>query len=392
MLAAVAIWKGSSEARILALCSLVGTGLLVSQTAYLRYWLPGLWLAALAGSGLADRLRLRSSVARSLLAFAALAVVLPPVLLFMLNFWQDPRGWPWDVYTGRISRRAYLERQYPGFEQADKMTVFGSDWPKAWFTGLEGAGHLQVQPMEATVWEISLHANEPRSKIQYLATAGCQYWIVNEESTDAYWVKAIGISQFFWNEDMAVARAWPVTVYRMRPVEDALRDFDARATPGTDLVMDGGFETGERGTLRFWRPSGDAAWAFPFQEAMAGKGALRLAKGGGVRQDVALPPGVQAVEFTAAARSCAVSGNTGLRYRLTVSGFDRDLVPGRPKDWIEPYQPLSSKQAVVTLGGDWRIVRESIPIPPRARYVTILLDEPDTAGGCFIDEVHLYSK
>ncbi len=393
VLAIAAIWKGTAYVRTLVLCAATGTALLLWQTAYLRYWLPGLWLAAIAAGRFLDRELPRSLFARLTILASACAVMLPQVLLAMLNYWQDPKGWAWDVYSGKISSQAYLGTQYPEFETIEKLGVFGHDWPKTWFTGYDGAGHLQVQPMEATVWEISLHANEPRTKIQYLCTAGCRYWIVDENGEDAYWVKAIGISQFFWNAANRVARVGSIAIYRMPGIKETLRDFDARAAPGVDLVMDGGFETGEAGRLRFWRPSGEAGWVYSNPEVpLSGAGALRLSPGGGVRQDVALPPGVHSVEFSVAARSCSGSRQALLNYRTNVSGFNHELVPGKLEDWIEPYQFLSGNENSVRLGAEWQVYRQLIPLPARAKYVTILLNASESGGAAFVDEVHLYSR
>jgi len=392
VLCCAALWKGAPVVRALAFCSMVGTALLWSQTGYLRYWLPGLWLAALAAGLFMERQIPRSPATRFLVAGAAIAVMLPHALLTMLNYWPDPKGLPWDAYAGKITWQNFLDRQFRGFEEVEKLDIFGRKWPKVWFTGFDATGYLQVQPMEATVWELSLHANEPRSKVRYLSSAGCEYWIANEDGDDAYWIKAIGISQFFWNEANLVARSGPVGIYKMPGAEQALREFDARSAPGTDLVMDGGFEIGKDEKLRFWRPKGTASWIFPSPMAWEGRGAVRLSSGAVLRQDVALPPGIGALEFTSSARSCSGCRPVSLRYQLTISGFQRHLVPGRPEDWIEPYQFLSSEKEVISADAAWQRYSTVIILPPRAKYVTIEIERPEGAGEAFVDEVRLYSR
>lgn len=391
-LAALAMWKGRPAVRALAICSFAGTALLWSQTAYLRYWLPGLWLAALAAGSLLERIVPRTTLARIMVVLAAFGVLIPQVLMAAMNFWQDPKGLPLDFYRGKISWQEFLDRQYRGFAQIERSETFGHNWPRIWFTGFEGAGHLQVQPMEATVWELSLHANEPRTKIEYLCAAGSKYWIVDEDGDDAYWVKAIGISQFFWNAENFVERFGSLAVYRMPASATALREFDARSAPGTDLLVDGGFEIGRKGKLTFWRSEGEAAWICPSPIALRGQGILRLSSLGKIRQDVALPRGVSAVEFSASTRTCSGCSPVPLRCRVTVSGFLRDPVPGRPEDWIEPYQLLSGQKMEFDAQEDWLARAVVVTLPPRAKYVTIEIEKVGGVGEAFVDEVRLLSR
>ena len=392
ILGVAALWKGAPAVRALALCAFAGTMLLWSQTAYLRYWLPGLWLGSMAVGHFLEKKVPQSLPARSLLAAASFAIMLPHLLLAMLNNWQVPTGWSWDVYSGKITWQAYLARPFGEFEQVERLPVFGRRWPKVWFTDFDGAGNLQVLPMDASVWELSLHANEPRTKIQYLCSAGSEFWIVNEEGDNAFWVKAIGISQFFWNEKLLIARSGPVAIYKMPDSTEALREFDERAATGTDLVMDGSFETGASGKLRFWRPEGETSWIRPSLAEGQVKGELRLLRNGKVRQDIALPPGLHAVELAVSARTCAGCKPVTMRYQTTVSGFLRDLVPGRPEDWIEPYQFLSGKSDLASVGEKSQTYRLFLPIQQRARYVTIQIDKTDEHGEAIIGEVHLFSR
>jgi hypothetical protein len=173
----------------------------------------------------------------AIVSFAFL-IMFPQALSSMLSYWADPQGWPWKVYAGKVSPQAYVGGQFEALSaEIGRRQALGRRWPKIWFTGYEAVGHFQVQPMEATVWELSLHTLGPREQVQYLASAGCEYWIVNEEDEDASWFRAEGISHYFWNESNLVARSGALAIYRMPVLDQALREFDARALPGNELLL-----------------------------------------------------------------------------------------------------------------------------------------------------------
>ncbi len=253
-------------------------------------------------------------------------------------------------------------------------------------------GYLQLLPMETTVWELSLHALEPRARVQYLSSSRCAYWVVQEDDEDAFWFKAEGISQFFWKETNLVVRAGPLCVYRMPSAEEALRDFDSRAAPGTDLLLDGGFENGKDGKLKFWRPEGDAGWISPNVEAAEGRGCARVGPMGEMRQDVPLPPGVHKVEFVASLRPARYNEPTTIRYDLNVIGYEQDPATIPPEKQRLPDYSLPGKQEKVAVVGPWQTSRAVISIPSLARYIAVTFNGTGEQGETWIDSVHLYVR
>lgn len=388
ILAIPAIWKGSAVVRALAVAGIVATALLWAQTAYLRYWLSSLWLVAMAACHPLEK-HVRSLPARMGVTVAAVLIMIPQLLFSMLNYWPDYRGWPWNVYSKKIGWKAFVGQR---LEQIEPLLAFGDKWPKIWFTGWEPAGHLQVQPMEALTWELSLHALDPRSKIEYLSSSGCDYWLVQEEDEDAFWFKAAGISNFFWKEKNLVVRSGPLAIYRMPSAKEALQEFDARAVPGTDLLLDGAFEVGKGESLKFWRPYGRARWLFPTSAADEGRGCVVLGSKAEMRQDVPLPPGVDRIELVASARSGRPGQAASLRYQLIVIGFEKDPATIPPRDRVPPECELAEKGVSVTVAEHWEQCHAIMAIPSLARYVVVSISKEDNTGEVQVDSVHLYSR
>jgi hypothetical protein len=388
ILAIPALRKGSGLIKSIVITGTVGTVLLWSQTAYLRYWLPGLWLLGMAAAYTLQR-HLRSISQRLIVAVAALAILVPQVLFNMVDYFPDPRGWPWKAYAGEIRWEDLVGQRLWEVEQLLPPT---RPWPKIWATGYEPVGHLDVEPMEATVWELSLHATEPRAKIQYLASAGCEYWLVNEEDEDAKWFRSEGISHFFWKQSNFVARAGAMALYRMPSAERALQEFDARALPGTDLLMNGSFELTTGKKPAFWLIDGNAEQYFPAAEADQGQACLRLPSKGGVRQGIALPPGIRNLELVANARSGGQGEPVELHYSFYFEGFEKDPQNIPPKDQVQPYHTLTGRDESVHLGGKWEQYRSVLAVPDLARYAVVGLDRPAGKGEIWIDSVHVYVR
>lgn len=276
--------------------------------------------------------------------------------------------------------------------EIERLWDLGKRWPKIWFTGWEPVGHLQLLPMEATMWELPLHALEPRAQVQYLSSAQCAYWVVDEDAEDAFWFKAGGISQFFWKETNLVAHAGSLCVYRMPSAEEALRDFDSRAAPGTDLLLDGGFDDGKDGKLKFWRLGGDAGWMSPNVEAAEGRGCARIGPMGEMIQAVPLPPGVHRVEFVASLRPARYNQPTTLRYDLNVIGYEQDPATIPPEKQRLPNYGLPGKEEKVAVSGPWQTYRSVISIPSLARYIVVTFNGTGEKGETWIDSVHLYVR
>jgi hypothetical protein len=392
ILAIPVIWKGNAGSRALAAAGILATALLWTQTAYLRYWLPSLWLMAMAACGPPEK-RIGSSAAQFGIATAAFVILLPHVLFGMISNWSAPRGWPWEVYSRRIGGPAYLGGQFAALsEELERSKALGNDWPKIWFTGYEAAGHLPVQPMEAATWELTLHSTSPRSKVEYLSSAGCKFWIVNEDDQDAFWFKAEGVSNFFWNEKRLVARSGPVAVYRMPTAEQALRDFDGRAAPGTELLLNGGFEIGKEGKPEFWSVDNDGRQFFPESASLEGKTCLQLRPKAGVRQGIALPPGTGRVEFVASARASQKGQQADVTYQLYTLGFEKDPAMIPPDQQVQPQKALSGKSEAVSVGDRWQDCRFVMDIPKLSQIIFVSIGFPQGSGEVWFDSVHLYSR
>ena len=387
LMAIIAVWKGKGAVRALVITAIVGTALLWSQTAYIRYWLPGLWLLAMAAQESAVRIA-RSAAVRLICAAGAMAILLTHVFFTMLGFWDNPKGWPWDIYTGRIREEAYLARGLRDVVSLSRLNVFGKDWPRIWFTGYEKVGHFQVIPLEASVWELKLHAADPRSKIQYLGSAGCSYWLVDEDNNDAYWFRLSGIAQFFWNEKNLAVSEGAIGIYRMRSAEETLREFDARARAGTDLLMDGEFRCGRVNRLKYWLTVGEAKWLPPGRDAQ-NHGSILMGRNSRLRQDVALPPSLRAVEFVVCARADRFGRPVPVRFSLSFSGFPQGSVTA---DSAEP-KPLPADRTEVFLTKEKSVSYHlGLSVPPDAAYMTVDFDNSNESFGYWIDSMHVYSK
>ena len=370
----------------------IATAILWTQTAYLATGCPTLWLVAMAACWALER-RVRPIPAQRMIALAAFVIMIPQVLFSMINYWPSPRGWPWEVYAQKIMGQDYLGGQFRSLcEGIEHSRILDGRWPKVWFTGYEAVGHLKVQPMEATVWELDLHTLGPRSKVQYLCTAGCDYWIVNEDDLATLWFKAEGISTFFWKESNLVVRSGALAVYRMPSVEQALQEFDARARPATELVLNGSFEQGKDSKPDFWIIDGEARRLLLDSAARDGQYCLQLNPKAMARQGIALPPGVQKVEFMANARSGRDGQPVTLRYSLYPLGFEKDPAAIPPKRQVQPERALPGRTEMLAVAEQWQQYRAVIAIPNLARFFVVSVDNPGNHGEIWIDSVHLYSR
>jgi len=392
-LAVLILWKGTAPGRALVLATIVATAILWSQTAYVRYWLPSLWLIALAACYPMKK-PARTAGMPAVIAGAALLVMMPQVLFSMVDYWPDPLGWPWKVYARKISPASYLGGRFEALTaEIEHRAVLGNRFPKMWFTGYEAIGQFPVQPMEAVVWELALHTLGPRPRIEYLISAGCEYWLVNEEANDALWFRAEGISHFFWNESNLIARSGPLAIYRMPARETVLRAFDARAAAGTELMLNGSFESVGPNIPLFWLTKGDTP---PQQvtspQAFDGKQYVQLRLKSGLQQGIALPPGLKNVELLIHARSVQGEPAVSFRYKIYSLGFEKDPASVPPESQVQPELALTGKEDSISVRGDWQEYRINFAIPELARYVIVSLDKPDGSGEIWVDSIHLYAR
>jgi hypothetical protein len=372
------IQKGTASARMLAICAVSGTALLWTQTAYIRYWLPGIWILALAASPHVDKYGCELGfLSKSWLCLLGLAISLCQVPSAMINSWMDPQGWPWAFFSGKIDTGEYINRAYPGFDQFQNLDVFKRGWPKVWHTNYEAIGHLKVRPLEAYLWEMSLHgvANW-RERIKYLGSAGCEYWIVDKDREDAKWFQVMGLDQFYWDDQYLIASQGSVAVYKMRPAGEVLKTFDARSKVGTDLVADGGFESGRPGLRRQWMSLGAVDLGQSNSEAKNGTRYLALGSDSKAYRLVPLPAGVRKLEASVWGRTAAADKPS--RLRLEVSWLDNSE------------KPFSGTTKYARLAPEWQQLRLMTEVPKHASMAYLLVgNEGELDTRIFVDEVHL---
>ncbi len=387
LLSLLAFWKGTAIVRTLIASAFLGTALLISLTAYLRYWMPGLWLVAMALAPAAAALA-RSPRSRVLLSAAAAIILASQAFSATLSYWTDPRGWPWRYYSGSISSSAYVGAR--GLDMLARLQQsWGRQWPRVWYTSYDEIGRFNVRPMEVAIWELALHRLEPRSKIQYLCSARCSYWVVDEDSLDARWLKEAGIGTFFWDDRLLVASDGPVRVYRMLPEHETMSAFDGRARPGSDLLLNGAFDAGHSGRANFWLTDGSAQWLPLTADAESG-GCFRLDPGGSVHQYIPLPPGLETLEFHMSARSIRSDRTTRLRWDVVFRGFEKDpaQIPGN--EWPHAEREISRTASDAAAGSTWTHYQAKTMVPAFSSYAVVYVSNPDGGGGAFVDGLHLY--
>ncbi len=391
LMAILALWKGTPQARVLILCSALGTGLLISMTAYLRYWLSGLWLVALALPA-ALAVAGRSRCYRSMISAATFALVFAHSLMTMYGHWPSEGGWPWSFYSQRTNSTLYLAGTYRGLDLMEKLQK-SWNWPKIWYTGYDAVGHYNVQPMEAAIWELRLHVREPREWLQYLTSPGCRYWVVNYEEDDAHWLRVSGIARYFWRPDLLVGREGPIRAYQMRTQEEVLRAFDERSRPGADLVDDGSFEDAEKGRLWHWVSTGDSGLLEDATRAYDGRNLFRLGPGGSVRQEIALPLSLKALQVEAHVRGTPGGPSMPFRWNVIFKGFEPDSRKSNASVPQSTEIEIQSMDGAFKVDGEWkRYSGNIVPVPPQARWAVLWLENGGAGGDTLIDGVSLYSR
>ncbi|HEY2932993.1 MAG TPA: hypothetical protein VGK99_14715 [Acidobacteriota bacterium] len=372
------LWNKPWRDRALIISAVCGTALLWTVTAYLRYWLAALWLMALAVQPLISRLT-PNAVAR--MSFCALAgvIALVQIPFSMATAWFDPHGWPWDFYTGKLQEWEYIGRAYPGFHKLQARPELNLGWPRVWSTGYEATGHFKVEPMDALIWEIQLHGvRGALAQIKYLASAGSRYWVVNRSAIDAKWLTASGISNFFWDDKYLVESEGPVAVYRMKPIGELEAEFSSRLQPGSDLLLDAGFEKGDWDNLGFWRGESGGAVLISRPDAFKGGGIGRVRPGEALRQDIPLPSGLGCAELICWARSVDAGKPVSFGMQL---GWGDDIG-----------NFLGANSQEFQAGGSWQEFRIKGKIPAGATYADVYLVSKGGAAGIYVDEAHLYSR
>lgn len=371
-----ALLHGSRTEKALIISGMIGTALLWIGTAYVRYWLPGLWLvtaAALPGALWYARfswLRVRFCV-------IAIVISLSHIPFEMLISFSDYRGFPWDYYSGKVSDQTYIRRNYWGFEKFQDLGSLIEEWPRVWVTNFPAAGHLKIQPMNAAIWEIRRHGFvDPRSWVNYLGSTGCKYWIVNKRGIEAFWFQELGLWPYYWDEKSAIATDGTLTIYKMKTAQEAIQKFDERASPGSELLMNGGFEQ-QVISVKHWL-SGNAQWFRDPKLAKNGLGSVRLPPEGAFSQYVPLPPELKQVELSGWARAVSITGTVQLKLEIL---------------WVDNQERVMAwNEKTIASLPQWNQEDMTSLVPKKAVWGIVRLTNTDTRGEIYLDDVHLVSK
>jgi hypothetical protein len=268
----------------------------------------------------------------------------------------------------------------------------GNRYPKVWFTGYEPVGHLLVQPMEAVLWELTLHTTDQRSKLEYLTSGGAEYWIVNEADQDALWFRGDGIAHFFWNPENLIGRVGSLAVYRMPSREKVLQEFDARSALGTELLLNGSFEEGEGEKPIYWFLAGEARRITSDGGVLDGQEVMQLKERGGARQGIAVPPGTQSIEVVAHARSASPNEPVAVHYVCYFVGFPQNPAGIPASDQVQPTKDLTGRQDTIVVRDQWQSYHAVLPVPDLARTLFVSIDKPVAEGEAWIDSVQVYVR
>lgn len=371
-------WNGTANDRVLLITAILGTGLLWTQTAYVRYWLPGICILALASAPSVEYYgRSLTSAYRNWFCLLALVISLCHLPAAMINSWMDPKGWPWDFYSGKVDERSYISRNFPGFAKISKLAESWKGWPRVWNTNYEAIGHLNVMPLEAYLWEMSLHgAIDPRARIKYLGSAGCEYWVVDRDGEGARWLQVLGLDQFYWDDEHLLMSEGSAAVFRMKPYQEALKALDSRSKPNSQLLPDGGFENGVSSLRRQWVTLGTVEVADSNAEARDGQKFVVLAPGAQLHRVVPTAPGTRRIEASVWART--PSSDKRPLFRVEIGLLDSSE------------QTLSASGQNFRIPRDWTLAVVSAEVPERTAMVQVLLRHEEKADPpVHADEVRL---
>jgi hypothetical protein len=367
--------RGKWPERAVIVCAVLGTAFLWRTTTYGRYWLPALWLIGMTGAtSLPSFLRTRSALYAASAAILVLAMFHVPIT--MIGLWFDPKGWGWDVYSKGISRVEYLERTYPGYKQLLALDVFKTGWPRVWVTGFDGAGHLDIEPLQALTWELATHAgNEPSSIMRYLALPGCKYWIVNRQSPDAANFLGTPVLSLYWTRKNMIFSNNALEVYQVPSQDEIFEALQFRSLPGSDLVVNGSFEEMRGDAPLGWKPAdGSLLWIRDPQNDPNADRYVRAGIGKSWLQTITLPPGK--ADYELRQRTRAAGGPLAVHARMQVNWATVDG------------QSLGAKFEVIPAGSSWQQFQMQVTAPANAAYAQIFLTVQD-GGDADFDDVQL---
>jgi hypothetical protein len=248
-----------------------------------------------------------------------------------------------------------------------------------WFTGYEGVGHLQVTPLDSTIWEMEYHgAQGLRSRIHYLGSTGCTHWLIDTNAEHVRWYRALGLARYFWTDENWIETVGPVRIFRMPSSTKILNSIDSSNVPGDDQVIDGGFETGDLGTLRFWMNYGAPLWLDSPTDAKEGGKYAVINRTTSWYQTVPVPRQVKEMI---------------LSFWIKKSSQEKNAVAAPKLQWLsEKGEILSETSQPFEACDKWTECRFSAAVPKQADSATLFLAVSDKSGPCGFDEVHLRVK
>lgn len=369
--ALLAIWKGDASARALIAAAVVGTAAIWITSAYIRYWMPTLFLLALGVSIFVARQQtMRRRVVGAVVAASISIVIALPI--FAASSWFDPNGIAWDFYIGETSFDDYIARR-PGFEAMHELKRIDPDFPRVLQTSVETAGHWPVIPIEALIWEFWIHGvRDARSAEAWIEGYKADYWVVNlSDGQGRYLANLVGARYF--RDDLRIASAGSVEVFAMpnsARARAALKIVNERPAP-EELSLNGSFEDSA--------PDGRVdGWTF--------------SEGAEVRKDGQAKDGAAYVRVTRSAAATQLIDVSGTR-AITISEWIRANSPTAREvrlqvNWLDDDGTfLSASIDVVSATAEWKKYSTMARVPKGATDAIVYLANHDPAAVTDFDNV-----
>jgi hypothetical protein len=365
------IFKLDLPKRVFLAIGIIGTYLLWTKTVYIRYWLPGLCLLTIAAVQATAALFRDHPKWRLTFCIFCTITSLVQIPIEMLVSFSDPFGFAIDVYSNRISNEQYIERMYPGYLKFQKhFPETKNHFPRIWFSDFQAAGHLNVEPMEASIWKLKQQGlQHPREIIQYLYSKKCKYWIVDNSGGESGWFQQLGLSPFLWPAANELESKRNSAMYRMSSLKDALDLFDNRAKAGTDLLINGKFKSQDQPVTRHWTLRG-AQWS---ENSM-----ITLNPNSGIFQRIPLAPSLKRIAVTVKAKK---------------SSSSEDAKGSVIVLWKKPdFTNLSQDENTFPILEKWQTLDMKINVPADAAWCELNISHSEGKDVILIDEVHMYSQ
>jgi hypothetical protein len=195
--------------------AIVGTVLLWTQTSYVRYWLPSVWLLALVAAVGLSRVVREGFIAAEIAALGMVFLLLQ-VPIATSQAWQEPDGLPWDYYAGLISDERFMERFSGGLAMVGASRLIGPS-PVVLETGIDSCADADVSCVEMAYWHLGTYFNlrTVPGAIALIRSTGARYWAVDSQSSDATFFEQFGLARELWREDRLVYSSGAIRVFRL---------------------------------------------------------------------------------------------------------------------------------------------------------------------------------